>query len=175
MTARFTLEMTVGEVRALLPGLVVEGVDCPCCEARVRAYRRALTNTAARAVAALLEEHGREYGHMAQVARKHLPDVAAQGGYLVLGQHWGLIESEPQVRGDRGRTGFWRVTDLGEAWLAGESAIPKYARLFHGRCLALEGDLVRREDVLGEHFDFARLMADRAPAGVPLSLFEEAA
>lgn len=167
--------MTVGEVRRILEARAADGERCPCCTSNVKVYRRPLTSVGARAVAALYTEHRLTFGHMADVARKHLPESASQGGYLVLGQHWGLIESEPIVRGDVGRTGYWRVTDRGEAWLRGETSIPKYALLFQGRCLALEGDLLRREAALGQHFDFRALMADRIAPGATIPLFREAA
>lgn len=173
--ARFPDDLTLGQARARLEPLASVGVDCPCCRQHVRVYRRKLTSVAARAVAALYREHATGYGHMAAVARKHLPDVASQGGYLVLGEHWGLIEAEKTVRRDRGaRSGFWRVTPLGEAWLAGETSVPLYARIYNGRCLALEGEMVGREQALGEHFDFVALMANRAPRSQGL-LFQEAA
>lgn len=168
----FPDDMTLAQARPKLEALAMEGHMCPVCTQHVRVYRRKLTSVAARAVAALYKEHGLKFGHMAQVARKHLPESATQGGYLVLSQHWGLIESEPVVRGDVGRTGFWRVTDLGEDWLAGEAQVPMYAHIFNSDLLALDGPLVTREDALGEHFDFRELMATRVPRGNARSLFD---
>lgn len=170
----FDDDMTIEQARRALELLSGDGHDCPVCSRRVKVYRRPLTSVGARAIAALYQEHGLRFGHMADVARKHLPESASQGGYLVLGQHWGLIEAEPVIRGDVGRTGYWRVTDRGEQWLAGEISVPKYARLLKGVCLALEGDLVTRDDALGQGFDFRALMRDRVP-GQPVPLFEAAA
>lgn len=157
--------MSLDDAREILKHRASEGEKCPVCTRNVKVYRRALTSVAARAVAALYEEHRLTFGHMADVARKHLPDSASQGGYLVLGQHWDLIESEPLVRGEVGRTGYWRVTDKGEAFLAMELSVPKYAHVFKGGCLALDGPLITFRDALGERFDFRALMAQRPDIG----------
>lgn len=172
--------MSLNLARELLREQADDGTDCPLCTQRVKVYRRKLTSVAARAVAALYQEHTLDWGHMGDVARKHLPDVANQGGYLVLGQHWGLIEEEARRRDDGGRTGWWRVTALGALWLRGEESVPKYARIYNGRCLGLHGDLVSAEDVLGEGFDFGHLVravtpvAERAAGADPFNQQEAA-
>lgn len=157
--------MTLRDARDQLRELAYDGTDCPCCRQRVKVYRRKLTSVAARAVAALYEHHRFEYAHVGDLARRHLPDAAHQGGYLVLAQHWGLIEEERhRRRDDGGRAGWWRVTALGALWLRGEEQVPMYAHVFDGRCLGLHGDLIAARDVLGEHFDFAQLVRSTAPA-----------
>jgi hypothetical protein len=159
----FRPAMALVEARELLRGLADDGSTCPCCTQRVKVYRRNLTSVAARAVLALYEECGRGWGHMGDVARKRLADVAHQGGYLVLAQHWGLIEEDTRKRSDGGRQGWWRVTALGELWLRGEEPVPKYARVYNGRCLGLHGDLVTVRDALGEGFDFGHLVRAVTP------------
>lgn len=159
----FRPTMTLVEARDMLRGRADDGETCPCCTQNVKVYRRKLTSVAARAVLALWEESGRAYGHMGDIARKQLPDVAHQGGYLVLGHHWGLIEEERRVRPDGGRTGWWRVTALGELWLREQETVPKYARVYDGRCLGLHGDLVTVRDALGEGFDFGHLVRAVTP------------
>lgn len=156
---------TVAEAQDWLREHLEEGARCPCCKQLARTYRRKMTSVAARAVAALYQEHHLDYGHLPTVARKHLADVQGQGGYLVLGAHWGLIEPEHRRRDDGGRTGYWRVTLHGEQWLLGETTVPEYARIYDGRCLGLSGALIRREDALGQGFDFGHLMRTPAPAG----------
>lgn len=73
--------------------------------------------------------------------------------------HWGLIEEEPIVRPDGGRAGWWRITPFGQQFVLGNSTVPKYARLYDGRCLGLEGVPVTIRDCLGTKFNYADLMA----------------
>jgi hypothetical protein len=158
----FTDDMTLRDARDELRRRVDDGHRCPLCTQMARVYRRKLTRVAARALAALYREHGTDYGHMPTVARKHLADVHGQGGYLVLGAHWALMQDETTIRReDGGRAGYWRVTPLGVDWLTGRTRVPMYARIYDGRCLGLTGDLVGIEDVGG--FDLAELLRP-APA-----------
>lgn len=159
----FRPDMRLVDARDLLRDKADDGADCPCCTQRVKVYRRLLTSVAARGVLALYEDAGRGWGHMGDIARKRLPDVAHQGGYLVLGHHWDLIEEDTRKRSDGGRQGWWRVTALGELWLREEESVPKYARVYNGRCLGLHGDLVSVRDALGQGFDFGHLVRAVTP------------
>lgn len=169
---RFSDSMTLGEARSQLRELAYGGTRCPCCTRNVRVFRRKLTSVAARAIVALYEEHTLSYGHMQDVARKRLPDVAGQAGYLLLSQHFGLIEEERRRRPDGGRVGYWRVTPLGAAWLRGEETVPLYADIYDGRCLGLHGDLVTVQDVLGSHFNFAELVGAKPSTQVAIDPFD---
>lgn len=172
--ASFSDDMTIADARAALRGLVEEGHDCPVCTQHARVYRRPLTSVAARAIEALWLAHQGQPGHLPTVARERLADVATQGGYLTLGQHWGLIaEASPEVRQDGGRAGYWRVTGLGEAWLHGRARVQSHARLYNGRCLGLTGRPVTFEDVRGEPFKRTAITTSAADAAdaEPLELF----
>lgn len=169
----FRDDMTLAQAREVLRPLAAAGETCPCCKQHVRVYRRKLTTTAARAVIELYTEHGLDFGHLPTVAQKRMPEVAHQGGYLVLSAHWSLIVEERHLRPDTGRAGYWRVTPFAEQWLRGEVTVPKYARIYSGRCLGLEGDLVTVDEVLNERFDFAELMRDRAGHGTDDLLFTD--
>lgn len=171
----FPDDMPLGDARGRLRGLADAGHECPCCRQHVKVYRRPLSSVAARALVALWRVHRTEFGHLPTVVREHLADVAGQGGYTSLAQHWRLIEEEVRVRPDGGRAGYWRVTPAGVDWVLARAAVPKYARLYDGRCLGLEGPAVTVGDVLGERFDLAGLLApDAADGGTPdvLPLFD---
>jgi hypothetical protein len=156
--------MTLVEARAWLRERLSGGETCPCCDQRAKVYERPLTSVAARAAIALWRMHRTRFGHMPTVAQHHLSDVQGQGGYLVLGAHWGLIQSESSAL-DGGRAGFWRVTRFGEAWIHGRTAVPAKAVLYNGACRELVGRPVTVFDVLGTRFDLARLLgASRPPS-----------
>lgn len=165
----FKPDMTLATARDVLRPLALgKGAECPCCTQNVKVYRRKLTSVAARAVIALWREHGTDFGHLPRVVRKHMPDVAHQGGYLTLPAHWGLIEDESGLRReDGGRTGYWRVTALGVDWVEGRTAVPAYANVFNGKRLgALYGPPADVYDALGKHFSYSELM--RAGGAAPV-------
>ena len=161
MTGPFHDEMPVGEARGILRELAKgDGHECPVCRRMTKVRRRNLTSVAARAVAALYRRHGRGVGHMPTIVTRDLADIASQGGYLTLGQQWGLIQEEKIRRPDGGRAGYWSVTALGESWLRGETRIPKYVDLYDSRRLGEPyGELVGAREVLDTHFDLIPLRA----------------
>lgn len=178
---RFPDEMTLADARDVLRPLAAgDGAPCPVCRQTVKIRRRNLTGVAAQAVRALYLAHGLDYGQMKEVVLEAMPAAANQGGYLVLAQHWSLIEEERTVRrDDGGRAGWWRVTPLGEQWLCGETSVAKYADIYNGRCLGLLGDLVTYADVtgdgaLGARFDYGEVLRRRASGANQESLFAPA-
>lgn len=168
----FRDDMTLGEARAILRGLLEHGEDCPTCGQHAQVYRRPMTSVAARALIALWRAHRTSFGHMPTVARLHVADAAGQGGYLVLGAHWGLIEDETSVRGDQGRAGYWRVTAAGEQWLNGHSTVAKYVRLYNGQRLEFDGPQVDVVQVLGQKFDLVELLGAPPIEAGPAQLFD---
>jgi hypothetical protein len=82
-----------------------------------------------------------------------------QGGDATRLAHWGLVEQESERRPDGGKSGFWRVTPLGERFLLGDATIPKYVYVYDGRALRSGGPQVSIRDALGKKFDYAELMA----------------
>jgi hypothetical protein len=119
---------------------------CPTCGHVSRVYRRALTSVAARALVGLYADHGTAPAHMPSVVRKHLPDAGGQGGYVLMGKHWGLLVEDRAQRPDGGRAGWWRVTLRGELFVLGRTSVPVRAdpgRPVPGR-RGQAGDGVRR-------------------------------
>jgi hypothetical protein len=158
-------EMTVAAAREQLVRQLPDGVDCPVCRQRAKQYARPLTSVAVRALAALYAAHGRTAGHLPTIAADRMRDVAHQGGYLSLSQHWGLMVPEAVTRPDGGRGGFWSVTQLGEAFLRGEKTVQKYALIYNGELLELQGEPVTARSLLGEAFDYSQIAARAEATG----------
>jgi len=145
--------MTLAEARDQLRDLVDEGATCPCCRQYARVYRRKIHATMARTLC-------RVYRAAPSGEWVHLPSLA---GYQVNDfpklRYWGLVEEEIELRrDDGGRAGYWRITPQGWQWVLIWTTVPKYARIYDGRCLGLEGDPVTVLDALGDRFDYRELM-----------------
>lgn len=155
-----TASTPLEHVRAYLSERLDDGVVCPACNQYAKVYRRAMTSTAVRLMIALGRQasYNREqFFHVPTILREYLPDVAHQGGYATLAKHWGLIEEEVHTRPDGGHAGYWRLTANGGAWLAGALLVPRYALLYNGECLKLEGAPTSAAEALGTKFDLAEL------------------
>jgi hypothetical protein len=152
------------DAREWVFGRVNDGVGCPCCGQFCKVYRRKLTSVPARV---LIEMSNRErrsgrarWIHIPTMMLKspELSDIANQGGYRTLSQHWSLIEEEVILRPDRGRAGWWRITPLGLDYVRDDAKVSKYALLYDSRCLGLDGPMVTIRDALGVGFDLQELM-----------------
>lgn len=131
------------------------GGICPTCTQHAQVYRRKIN--AGMAVSLL-----RMFAHdPVNLGWLHVPTVVGgrsrEEGKLA---YWGLVEEELVRREDGGRAGFWRVTELGRLFAQGRTTLPKYARIYNGRCLGLDTTShAGIRDALGTQFSYDELMA----------------
>jgi len=149
----FSPQASLAQLKTWLRTKANDGAECPVCEQYVKIYRRKITSTMARSLIEMYRAGGLGYVHLPTV----ISSQRADEGKLA---YWGLIEEEKARRPDGGRAGYWRVTELGELFLKGRCRMPKYARVYSGRCLGLDPhEQVTIRDALGTNFDYAELMA----------------
>ena len=157
MSKEFTDDMSLIDARALLRRLVDEGHECPCCTQFAKVYKRKIHASMARAVISIYRASYWEKKHWVEISKLLPHNQVADAAKL---RYWGLIEEEPSVRSDGSeRTGFWRITLKGMEFVRGAGTVQKYAKLYDGRCLGLEGDMVTIQDALGKKFNYSELMA----------------
>lgn len=146
---------TVEEAQAWLRDHADEGVKCPCCTQLAKVYRRRVNAGMARSLIEMYRLAGTGWVHVpTQVGSR-----SREEGKLA---YWGLVEEARHPREDGGRAGWWRVTAKGRLFVLGQIRIPKYARVFDGRCLSLDySETVTIRDALGTRFDYDDLMAGR--------------
>jgi hypothetical protein len=134
---------------------VKRGAKCPLCTQLAKVYRRKINSRQAQALILVYRTAGRDWCHVPTAD----PRLAGDGGELSRLRYWGLLEESEEERDDGGRAGWWRITDAGERWLRGVSAVPKYARIYDSRCLDVEGPGQSIRDALGSRFNYDELMA----------------
>jgi len=150
----FPDDMTLGEAREWLREQIKDkGARCPCCTQFAKIYRRTLYGVMAAGLIAAYQRYHRDWFHMREATRY------AGGDHSKL-RYWGLIEEEIERRPDGGRSGWWRITDNGVAFVLGTWVIPRDAYIYDGRCLRLDDSrgLVTVRDALGQKFDYGELM-----------------
>lgn len=155
--AEFPDDMTLAQARAKLRQLVEEGEQCPTCTQFAKVYRRKIHASMAAALIAIYRATVMGSGEWIEISKVLPHKQVADAAKL---RYWGLVEEEPAVRSDGSeRTGFWRITIKGIAFVRDQGVVPKYARLYDGRCLGMDGDMVKISDCLGKKFDYGELMA----------------
>lgn len=143
---------SLAQARDWLRLRVAEGERCPCCTQFAKVYKRKITSTSAAALITLWRAAGPTWAHLPTVLDRKQADEAKL-------LHWGLLEGETISRPDGGRAGWWRVTELGAAFVRGEVRVQKYCLIYDSRCLGLDGPDVSIVDCLGDRFDYAELLA----------------
>lgn len=147
--------MTLVEARAWLSQQLTEGARCPCCTQVAREYRRRLNSGMAYALCVLYRSNrGVGWVHKPTVLR----GVGAAARDESLLRHWGLLEESVEQRPDGGRAGWWRVTELGAAFVRGETRVREYVVMFGNRPLRLEGGYIDIERALGSRFNYRELI-----------------
>lgn len=135
------------------------GAICPCCDQFAKVYRRRIYSTMARqlitAWRAVRDDPSVWF---------HVPTAVGYGGDICKVHYWGLMEESPAVREDGGKAGWWRFTELGAQWVQGHATVPRYAYVYNGNALRLDGPPATIREALGDKFDLRELMA---PAPLP--------
>lgn len=141
----------LAQVRAWLRLKLDDGTRCPACEQFCKVYQRKLNSGMARSLIAMYRAGGTDFVHIPT----EIGARSREEGKLA---YWALVEEQKENRPDGGRAGYWRVTDKGEQFVLGLVKVPKYARVYDGRCLELTGDFIVIQDALGDSFDYGELM-----------------
>ena len=88
-----------------------------------------------------------------------------KGGDVAKLKYWGLLEEAVDVaREDGGKTGVWRFTELGAAWVQGRTTVPKYAYVYNGHLRRLDGPPITIQQALGDRFNLRDLMGPTGPS-----------
>lgn len=140
-------ELSVSQARAALNDALVTGEAsvCPCCDQFVKLYRRKLNAGMAVSLVKLFRSVGTSYAHVPSTVGRESADQA-------LLRYWGLLEE------DGSRTGYWRVTALGEQFVLGKVTVRSHVLLYNGRFLGLDGEQVTIQECLGEKFSYLELI-----------------
>lgn len=134
-----------------------DGVRCPACDQFAKVYRRNIYATLAKHLISMWTMGGphRRFLSLSQ-------DLNQGGGDMGKMRYWGLVDEESTVLGENGRQGYWRLTTLGVDFVLGRVTLPKYAYIYDGVCLRLDGPQVSIGDALGKKFNYAALMEPAA-------------
>jgi hypothetical protein len=144
-TEPFRADMTLTEAQEILRTLLDEGAKCPVCTQFARTYRRKVHASMVKTLIAMYRQ--------GQTSYVYLPDIPQKSRDSTGMAWWKLIAADPE------RDGWWRVTEVGEKWLREELGIPKYAKVYDGRCLGYDRtEYVTIRDALGTKFSFEELM-----------------
>jgi hypothetical protein len=129
-----------------------KGITCPCCEQKVKLYKRQITSSMAYQLVCLAKVKTVGFIHV----EKWRSNVNASGGTMGGGEHsklqfWGLIETDGK--------GYWKITQEGREFAFGQGTVRKFARIFNNTFLGFDGPQVTIQGCLGVRYMLADLLA----------------
>ena len=154
------MELTLKGARTTLLSQLEGGtpVECPCCKRTARIYRRKLNAGMARVLVRMVEIHARAPMQL----WIHIHDIFGGFGQKhrdwPLLKLWGLVEPRTRKTRTENARGFWRVTELGRAFVEGRTRAPAYVFVFDGEKTGSSDEVVTIREALGTKFDYRELM-----------------
>jgi hypothetical protein len=148
----------------LLEHVFRKGSHCPCCGQFVKIHKRQISDSMAIGLIVLYHEQrrvGKEaWIKITDLFKEHKVCSDNMGALL---RFWGLIERQPGVRDDGSwRVGFYRMTDLGRAFVEGKCTVLKYIYQYNQTLIDMgkDADLteVSIHEALKAKFNYAELM-----------------
>lgn len=135
------------------------GCICPCCNRINKLYPRTLNNTIARMLFGLVEafQESQDWVHVRNIPWGTV-DARAGGGDLGKLVLWELAIEEINDDPDKGRSGFWKPTPWGLAFLHNQLRVPRIAFVYQNEVQSYSTDTVSIVEALGKLFSYAELM-----------------
>lgn len=125
---------------------------CIVCNQHSKIYDRKIFTTMARHLIVAYRKHGTDWF----MKNRTIKDQSGNWGKLAL---WGLIEEDTRRKEDGGRSGQWRVTELGERFALGLVRVPRTIRTYNAEIWEVILDpTVSIQDALGDEFNYNELM-----------------
>lgn len=135
-----------------------EGYTCNCCGQFVKLYARSINSNMG--LALLILYRNKEKGFV------HLENLMSEQGYKRCGdasylRHYQLIEALNEERKDGSkRNGMYKITGRGIMFCEKKLKVQKKFLIYNNQLEGFEGEEVGIEEVLGEKFNYSKLMED---------------
>lgn len=133
------------------------GVDCPCCNQLAKVYHRTINATMARWMIALYHKSQADPRWYRIREPWSLKILGGTGDAAKL-SYWKLIEEGLNDDPDKRKSGLWRLTPTGLAWVRGECSVEKVAHVYNAEVVGFEGGPWTVVDALGKKFSYPDLM-----------------
>ena len=131
---------------------------CHCCGGNTNVYRRKLNSGMAATLCMMVSSHGTGWVHVtSDLFVSRVANISRNHCHLV---HWGMTEAQPDESDEKNKSGVWRATDAGLAFVRGHARVPSHVfiRTPGNILLGVEDSTVNIYDALGSEFSYGELM-----------------
>lgn len=146
--------------QAFLERLINGGkFDCQCCGRYAQIYKRSLSETVAWQLIKLHRESFSGEWADGWVHASHLiPEGQTGVGDLGKAKYFNLIEEKPTTSSKMKKSGCWRLTPKGVAYVLGVEVIPSYVMVFDDQIIETSDKMESIFATVGRKFDYEQLM-----------------
>lgn len=136
-----------------------EGYICPHCTQYVKLYSRSFNSNMACALIALYKHREKGFVHLENLMREQGYKRCGDASYL---RHYQLIEALDEERKDGSkRNGMYKITGRGIMFCEKKLTVQKKFLIYNNKLEGFEGEEVGILEVLGEKFNYSKLMEDQ--------------
>ena len=158
---RIDLKPSLAEAKRDIERFWHDGLDCPACGQTVKLYKRKLNAAMARGLIELYRWE-REQGDDAPAFAKIRDDLGLKEvttRQLPTTRYWGLVytTSESPAEDGNPKSGLYRLTDLGRAFVNGKVSVPRHAYIFNDKLRGRSKDTTTIVDALSDKFTYSEL------------------
>lgn len=134
------------------------GYDCPRCHQFVKLYSRTFNSNMACALLVLYRNRDKGFVHLENLMSEQGYKRCGDASYL---RHYQLIEALNEERKDGSkRNGMYKITGRGIMFCEKKLKVQKKFLIYNNQLEGFEGEEVGIEEVLGEKFNYSKLMED---------------
>lgn len=150
---------TLAEVKAFLAKHYEKGCICSACGQNVKMYKKKIDSLMAVYLIKLYKLSNGSSGKYFHVENDLDVPLKVGGSWAKL-RWWGLIEEQAkdELNTTSRTSGYWKITERGIHYAKGEITLPKYVKLYNGKCRGSEGKKTTIQESLGDKFNYQELM-----------------
>jgi hypothetical protein len=155
------------EAKAWVQQNLPRGVQCPCCGQHAKVYKRKLNPTMACALIGIYryfrDNPSEPWLHVPDFLVKYQTDAKIAGGDVAKLRFWDVLDAKSSLSRDQlpdgaDRVGYYKITDLGKAFVERRVAIPSCVYLYNQMLLRSSDELTTIEQALGDRYDYRDLL-----------------
>jgi hypothetical protein len=130
-----------------------EGIFCPCCDQKVKIWRRRIYKSMAKDLCGLfkLSRDNNDYHHIYSFSNHKSGDFAKL-------RYWGLIQEQINADTNKRSSGFWRITNAGRLYALNKLAVPRYWFIYNREALFCSEEKTKIIESFAHNFDYQEIM-----------------
>ena len=145
---------TIKEAKIYLRSNLEKGSDCPCCNQKVKSYRRNL-NYAMSLCLIKLSGMDQKFHHVSKIVEGISNTGTADFSKL---KYWGLIQEKENLDTSKKNSGFWKITESGINFAQNKTNLPKYVTIYNKINLGFSSEEINIIEALGYKFNYYDLI-----------------